>query len=205
MQQRRSHETSAGLEVVPTPAIDVERAEHAVRDLLISFGVDPDSEHLRDTPRRVAQAYADFLTPKPFRLTTFPNDEGYDQLIIARNIRFHSLCEHHLLPFVGYAHVAYLPKDKILGLSKLARLVEMFARDLQVQERMTQQIANWLQEQLDPKGVGVIVEAEHMCMALRGIEKPGSTAVTSALLGVVRNDMRTRDEFLRLAGRPPRD
>jgi len=193
------------LEVVSSPAIDLERAEQAVRDLLISFGTDPDSEHLRDTPRRVAAAYSDFLTPRPFRLTTFPNDEGYDQLIIARNIRFHSLCEHHLLPFVGYAHVAYLPKDKILGLSKLARLVEMFARDLQVQERMTQQIANWLQEQLEPKGVGVIVEAEHMCMALRGIEKPGSTAVTSALLGAVRNDMRTRDEFLRLAGRPPRD
>jgi len=193
------------LEVVPTPTIDLERAEQAVRDLLISFGADPDNEHLRETPRRVAAAYADFLTPRPFRLTTFPNDEGYDQLIIARNIRFHSLCEHHLLPFVGYAHVAYLPKDKILGLSKLARLVEMFARDLQVQERLTQQIANWLQEQLEPKGVGVIVEAEHMCMALRGIEKPGSTAVTSALLGAVRNDVRTRDEFLRLAGRPPRD
>ena len=193
------------LEVVTPPAIDLDAAQRAVRDLLISFGADPDSEHLRDTPRRVAQAYADFLTPRPFRMTTFPNDEGYDQLIIARNIRFHSLCEHHLLPFVGYAHVAYLPKDRILGLSKLARLVEMFARDLQVQERLTQQIANWLQEQLEPKGVGVIVEAEHMCMALRGIEKPGSTAVTSALLGAVRNDVRTRDEFLRLAGRPPRD
>ena len=187
------------------PVVDEDAAKQAVRDLLVAFGADPDSDHLRDTPRRVAEAYKQFLTPKPFRLTTFPNDEGYDQLIIARNIRFHSLCEHHLLPFVGYAHVAYLPKDKILGLSKLARLVEMFARELQVQERMTQQIANWLQEQLDPKGVGVIVEAEHMCMALRGIEKPGSTAVTSALLGAVRNDVRTRDEFLRLAGRPPRD
>lgn len=191
--------------IIPPPAVDEDAARRAVRDLLVAFGADPDSEHLQDTPRRVAQAYKDFLTPKPFRLTTFPNDEGYDQLIIARNIRFHSLCEHHLLPFVGYAHVAYLPKDKILGLSKLARLVEMFARDLQVQERMTQQIANWLQEQLDPKGVGVIVEAEHMCMALRGIEKPGSTAVTSALLGAVRNDVRTREEFLRLAARPPRD
>jgi GTP cyclohydrolase I len=194
---------AADLEVVPPAAIDTDAAQRAVRDLLISFGADPDSEHLRDTPRRVAQAYADFLTPRPFRLTTFPNDEGYDQLIIARNIRFHSLCEHHLLPFLGYAHVAYLPKDRILGLSKLARLVEMFARDLQVQERMTQQIANWLCENLDPKGVGVIVEAEHMCMALRGIEKPGSTAVTSALLGAVRNDVRTRDEFLRLAGHRP--
>lgn len=193
------------LDIVAPPPFDEEAAHKAVRDLLVAFGADPDSEHLRDTPRRVTQAYRDFLTAKPFRLTTFPNDEGYDQLIIARNIRFHSLCEHHLLPFVGYAHVAYLPKDKILGLSKLGRLVEMFARDLQVQERMTQQIANWLQERLDPKGVGVIVEAEHMCMALRGIEKPGSTAVTSALLGAVRNDVRTREEFLRLAARPPRD
>jgi GTP cyclohydrolase I len=189
----------AGLEVVSAPVVDEKAAERAVRDLLISFGADPDSEHLRDTPRRVARAYADFLTPKSFRLTTFPNDEGYDQLIIARNIKFHSLCEHHLLPFVGVAHVAYLPRERILGLSKLARLVEMFARDLQVQERMTQQIANWLEEHLNPKGVGVIIEAEHMCMALRGVEKPGSTAVTSALLGVVRNDMRTREEFLRLA------
>jgi GTP cyclohydrolase I len=192
---------SRDLEVVRPPGFDLEAAQRAVRDLLIAFGSDPDSEHLHETPRRVAQAYADFLTPKPFRLTTFPNDEDYDQLIIARNIRFHSLCEHHLLPFVGVAHVAYLPNDRILGLSKLARLVEMFARDLQVQERMTQQIANWLCDELDPKGVGVIVEAEHMCMALRGVEKPGATAVTSALLGVVRNDVRTRDEFLRLAGR----
>jgi GTP cyclohydrolase I len=195
MQRRAEPE----LEVVSSPVVDEEAAKRAVHDLLIAFGADPDSEHLRETPRRVAKAYADFLTPKPFRLTTFPNDEGYDQLIIARNIRFHSLCEHHLLPFVGVAHVAYLPKERILGLSKLARLVEMFARDLQVQERLTQQIANWLQEQLDPKGVGVILEAEHLCMALRGVEKPGSTAVTSALLGVVRNDPRTREEFLRLA------
>jgi GTP cyclohydrolase I len=179
--------------------IDEAAAERAVRDLLESFGIDVDQESLQETPHRVASAFAEFLRPRPFRLTTFPNDEGYDELIIARNIRFHSLCEHHLLPFVGYAHVAYLPKDRILGLSKLARLVEMFARSLQVQERMTQQIANWLQEQLDPKGVGVIVEAEHMCMALRGVEKPGSTTVTSALLGCVRNDPRTRDEFLRLA------
>lgn len=180
-------------------AVDRAAAERAVRDLLEAFGIDLSDESLQETPGRVARAFAEFLEPRPFRLTTFPNDEGYDELIIARNIRFHSLCEHHLLPFVGYAHVAYLPKDRILGLSKLARLVDMFARSLQVQERMTQQIANWLQDNLDPKGVGVIVEAEHMCMALRGVEKPGSTTVTSALLGAVRNDPRTRDEFLRLA------
>jgi len=179
--------------------IDQAGAERAVGQLLEALGVDTTQESLRETPQRVARAFGDFLKPRPFRLTTFPNDEGYDELIIARDIRFHSLCEHHLLPFVGVAHVAYLPKDRILGLSKLARLVEMFARSLQVQERMTQQIANWLQENLQPKGVGVILEAEHMCMALRGVEKPGSTTVTSALLGAVRNDPRTREEFLRLA------
>ena len=184
------------LEVVTPPAIDLGAAERAVRDLLVSFGADPDSEHLLETPRRVAQAYADFLTPRPFRMTTFPNDEGYDQLIIARNIRFHSLCEHHLLPFVGYAHVAYLPKDRILGLSKLARLVEMFARDLQVQERLTQQIANWLQEQLEPKGVGVIVEAEHMCMALRGVEKPGSSTITTQFTGSFRDSPDDQVRFI---------
>ncbi len=179
--------------------IDHEGAERAVGQLLEALGIDTTDESLQETPQRVARAFAEFLKPRPFRLTTFPNDEGYDELIIARNIRFHSLCEHHLLPFIGVAHVAYLPRDRILGLSKLARLVEMFARSLQVQERMTQQVANWLQDNLQPKGVGVILEAEHMCMALRGVEKPGSTTVTSALLGAVRNDPRTRDEFLRLA------
>jgi GTP cyclohydrolase IA len=196
---RDPDEHEAALEALPAPQIDLAAAEGAVRDLLAALGVDLDRESRHDTPKRVAKAFEDFLTPQPFRLTTFPNDEGYDELIIARNIRFHSLCEHHLLPFVGVAHVAYLPRGRILGLSKLARLVEMFARDLQVQERMTQQIADWLQENLDPKGVGVILEAEHLCMALRGVEKPGSTTVTSALHGVVRNDPRTRDEFLTLA------
>ncbi len=188
------------LTAVPSaPAVDEVAAEKAVRDLLKAFGADVNDESLKDTPKRVARAYAEFLERRPFRPTTFPNDEGYDELIVARNIRFHSLCEHHLLPFVGVAHVAYLPGERILGLSKLARVVELYARDLQVQERMTQQIANWLQENLSPKGVGVILEAEHMCMALRGVEKPGSTTVTSALLGAVRNDPRTREEFLALA------
>jgi GTP cyclohydrolase I len=192
-------EDESGIEAIPNRRIDLARAEEAVRDLLEALDVATDVESRRDTPKRVAKAFEEFLTPRPFRLTTFPNDESYDELIIARNIRFHSLCEHHLLPFVGVAHVAYLPGGRILGLSKLARLVEMFAHDLQVQERMTQQIADWLQEHLDPKGVGVILEAEHMCMALRGVEKPGSTTVTSALRGVVRDDPRTREEFLALA------
>jgi len=119
---------------------------------------------------------------------------------VLRSIPFHSLCEHHLLPFVGVAHVGYLPRERILGLSKLARVVELFARDLQVQERLTSQIAGWLQEHLDPKGVGVVLEAEHMCMTLRGVQKPGALTLTSALHGLVRKDARTREEFLALAG-----
>jgi GTP cyclohydrolase I len=139
------------------------------------------------------------LTPPHFDPTCFPNDEGYDELVMVRDIPFHSLCEHHLLPFVGVAHVAYLPKDRILGLSKLARIVETYSRALQVQERMTQQIADWLQEQLAPRGVGVVIEAEHMCMRLRGVRTPGTMTVTSALRGTLRNDPRTRTEFLDLA------
>jgi GTP cyclohydrolase I len=146
----------------------------------------------------VAKAYAELLTPKPFNLTTFPNDEGYDELVLARDIPFHSLCMHHMLPFHGVAHVAYLPGDRIIGLSKLARVVDLFARDLQVQERLTCQVADWLQANLAPKGVGVVIEAEHLCMSLRGVQKPGARTVTSALHGLVREDSRTRQEFLAL-------
>src|SRR5437763_3706809 len=140
----------------------------------------------------MAAAYAELLTPEPFNLTTFPNEEGYDELVLVRSIPFHSLCMHHLLPFHGVAHVGYVPAERILGLSKLARVVELFARDLQLQERLTTQIADWLQEQLEPRGVGVVLEAEHMCMALRGVQKPGARTVISALHGVVRDDERTR-------------
>src|SRR3712207_432089 len=125
--------------------------------------------------------YAELLTPSPFTATTFRNDGGYDELVVARDIPFHSLCEHHLLPFVGVAHVAYLPGERILGLSKLARVVDYFGRSLQVQERLTTQVADWLERELAPKGVGVVVEAEHMCMSLRGVQKHGATTVTSAL------------------------
>jgi GTP cyclohydrolase IA len=187
------------LHVVPPSApIDLEAAEQAAADLLRALGADLEDEGLRDTPRRVAAAYAELLTPKPFSLTTFPNDEGYDELVLARDIPFHSLCMHHMLPFHGVAHVAYLPGDRIIGLSKLARVVELFARDLQVQERLTRQVADWLQEHLNPKGVGVVIEAEHLCMSLRGVQKPGSRTVTSALHGLVREDSRTRQEFLAL-------
>lgn len=180
--------------------VDVNAAEQAATDLLVALGADLELEGLRDTPRRVAAAYAELLTPEPFDLTTFPNEEGYDELVLVRDIPFQSLCMHHLLPFHGVAHVAYLPGERILGLSKLARVVEHCSRDLQLQERLTTQVARWLQEQLQPKGVGVVLEAEHLCMSLRGVQKPGAVTVTSALHGLVRDDPRTRDEFLSLTG-----
>ncbi|HZJ26286.1 MAG TPA: GTP cyclohydrolase I FolE [Acidimicrobiia bacterium] len=181
-------------------AVDLHAAERAVRDLLVALGRDPDSEHLADTPRRVAGAYAELLTPDPFDLTTFPNDEDYDELVLARDIPFQSLCEHHLLPFRGVAHVGYVPADRILGLSKLARVVELFARDLQVQERLTQRVADWLQRHLDPRGVGVVIEADHLCMSLRGVRANGARTVTSAVHGLLRDDARSRQEFFALTG-----
>jgi GTP cyclohydrolase I len=149
----------------------------------------------------LADAYAELLTPQPFQATTFPNDDGYDELVVARAIPFHSLCMHHLLPFHGVAHIGYLPCDRIIGLSKLGRVVELFARDVQIQERLTTQIAGWLEHELRPKGVGVVLEAEHMCMSLRGVQKFGAKTVTSALHGLVRDDARTRQEFLALTTR----
>lgn len=186
------------LRAVPAgPGIDIKAAEDATRKLLQALGYDTTDEVLNETPRRVALAYAQMLTPIEFEFTTFPN-EGYDELILARSIQFHSLCMHHMLPFVGVAHVGYIPADRIVGLSKLARVVEHFARDLQVQEKLTEQIANCLQEHLAPKGVGVVLEAEHMCMSLRGVQKPGARTVTSSLHGAIRDDARTRQEFLSL-------
>jgi GTP cyclohydrolase I len=189
------------LQVVgPSPGVDLVRAERAVADLLAALGQDLSDEQLLDTPRRVAASYAELLTPAPFTPTTFPNDEGYDELVLARAIPFSSLCQHHLLPFVGVAHVGYLPAGRILGLSKLARVVERFARRLQVQERLTTQVADWLQAQLAPKGVGVVLEAEHQCMTLRGVRAAGARTVTSALHGRLRTDPRSRQEFLALTG-----
>jgi GTP cyclohydrolase IA len=181
--------------------IDRAGVQRAARDLLRAVGADVDAESLEETPRRVADAFAELLTPQPFRATTFPNDDGYDELIVARAIPFHSLCMHHLLPFHGVAHIAYLPGERILGLSKLGRVVEFYSRDLQIQERLTTQIADWLQRELEPKGVGVILEAEHLCMSLRGVQKLGAKTVTSALRGLVRDDARTRQEFLALTTR----
>ncbi|MDT7588957.1 MAG: cyclohydrolase [Pseudonocardiales bacterium] len=181
--------------------IDARAAERAAADLLAALGADLTDEGLRETPRRMVAAYAELLTPEPFHPTSFPNDGGYDELVVVRAIPFHSLCMHHLLPFQGVAHIGYLPGERIIGLSKLGRVVEHFARDLQIQERLTTQIAGWLQSELEPKGVGVVVEAEHLCMSLRGVQKLGATTVTSALRGLVRDDARTRQEFLALTAR----
>ena len=181
---------------------DRERAVAAVAELLHALGRDTTDVNLRETPRRVADAFIEMLTPREFAMTTFPNDEGYDELVVVRDIPFHSLCEHHLLPFQGVAHVGYLPGERILGLSKLARTVEHFARNLQVQERLTRQTADWLQTQLAPRGVGVVIEAEHLCMSLRGAKSSGSRTRTMTLLGAVKEDRRTREEFFTLCGLP---
>jgi GTP cyclohydrolase I len=199
---------ATGLALAPPPGdgeprreIDHAGVRRAAREMLRALGADVDSPGLLETPRRVADAYAELLTPQPFRATTFPNDEGYDELIVARAIPFHSLCMHHMLPFHGVAHIGYLPGERIIGLSKLGRVVELFARDLQIQERLTTQIASWLQRELQPQGVGVVLEAEHLCMSLRGVQKAGARTVTSALHGLVRDDARTRQEFLALTTR----
>ncbi|HEY8654743.1 MAG TPA: GTP cyclohydrolase I FolE [Dermatophilaceae bacterium] len=195
----RAHDVSRRLRVVhDREKVNLPAAERAVRDLLRALGRDPASPHLADTPRRVAESFTEMLTPREFDLTTFPNDEHYDEMVLARNIPVHSLCEHHMLPFTGVAHVGYLPGERILGLSKLARVVELFARDLQVQERLTVQVANWLQENLAPKGVGVVIEAEHMCMSMRGVQASGSTTITSSVHGALREDARSRQEFFAL-------
>ncbi|WP_078918070.1 GTP cyclohydrolase I FolE [Streptomyces sp. NRRL WC-3725] len=180
--------------------IDLAAAEAAAGQFLAALGVSTASESLRGTPGRMARTYAELFTPRPFDLTTFPNDEGYDELVLARRIPVRSVCEHHLLPFVGTAHVGYLPGARILGLSKLARVVEHFACRPQVQERLTKQVADWLQDHLEPKGVGVVIEAEHSCMTLRGVQATGSSTMTSTLLGLLRSDARSRSEFLGLTG-----
>jgi GTP cyclohydrolase I len=185
----------------PAEGVDLVGAERAAAAFLTALGVATDTANTgatADTPRRMARAYAEMLTPRSFDLTTFANDEGYDELVLARGIPVHSVCEHHMLPFLGTAHVGYLPAQRILGLSKLARVVELFARRPQVQERLTKQVADWLQTHLQPRGVGVVIEAEHMCMTLRGVRAGGTSTITSALLGTLREDSRSRAEFLAL-------
>lgn len=190
----------ADLLMVDRPAPDLDAAEQAAAAFLQALGIETADEQLRDTPRRMARAYAEMFTPKPFEATTFPNDEGYDELVLVRDIPFRSVCEHHLLPFTGTACVAYLPGDRILGLSKLARVVDYFAARPQVQERLTKQVADWLTDALAPRAVGVVLQAEHTCMTLRGVYASGSSTVTSALLGTLRTDASSRQEFFSLVG-----
>ena len=186
--------------IVDASKLDAAAAERAALELLRAIGADVDSPDLLETPRRVAASFAELVTPAEFGATLFPNDGCYDELVVVRDIPFHTLCMHHLLPFHGHAHVAYLPGEAIIGISKLARVVEAFARDLQLQERLTVQIADWLEQQLAPRGLGVVLSAEHMCMTIRGVRKPGSRTLTSALRGSLRDDARTRQEFFSLVG-----
>ena len=178
-------------------------AEAAVRTLLRWAGDDPEREGLLDTPARVARSYRELFAgyevdPRDYLERTFEEVGGYDELVVLKDIRFVSFCEHHMLPVVGVAHVGYLPTDRVVGISKLARVVHGFARRLQIQEKMTSEIANAIQEVLRPQGVGVVIEAEHSCMTLRGVNTAGASLSTSCLMGVVRDDARTREEFLRL-------
>src|SRR5258705_7099220 len=184
-----------------------EQAEAAVRTLLRWTGDDPNREGLRDTPARVARAYEDWFSgyaddPVIFLQRTFEEVEGYDEMVVLRDIRFESHCEHHLAAIIGRAHVGYLPARKVVGISKLARVVDAYARRLQVQEKMNAQIANCIQQVLEPKGVAVVIEAAHQCMTTRGVHKPGVTMVTSTMLGAFREDSRTRREFLAMIRNP---
>ena len=185
------------------PAPSQADAEAAVRTLIEWAGDDPGREGLLDTPARVARSYKELFAgyevePRAYLERTFEEVGGYDQLVVLKDIRFVSFCEHHMLPVVGVAHVGYLPTDRVVGISKLARVVRGYARRLQIQEKLTSQIATAIEEVLRPQGVGVVIEAEHSCMTLRGVDAPGASLTTSALLGVVRDDARTREEFLRL-------
>ena len=186
------------------PAPDLEAAEEAAARFMRALGIPLDSPDVADTPGRLARAYAELLDVPEYDFTTFPNHEGYDELVLVQDIPVQSLCEHHLLPFRGVAHVGYLPADRIVGLSKLARTVEHFARRPQTQERLTMQVARQLEEQLSPRGVGVVIEAEHSCMTLRGARAHDTRTVSSSMLGHLRSEPAARAEFLALTGRSGR-
>lgn len=182
-------------------------AEEAVRTLIRWAGDDPNRDGLLGTPERVVRAYDEFFAgynedPMEMLQKTFSETEGYDEMVVLRDIDFHSHCEHHIVPIVGKAHVGYLPSERVVGISKLARVIETFARRLQIQEKLTAQIANTLDEVLQPKGVAVVVEAVHQCMTTRGVKKPGVSLVTSRMLGQFRDDAKTRREFLSIIGNP---
>jgi len=183
-----------------------EEAEKAVRVLLSWAGDDPDREGLLDTPARVVRAYEEFFSgygvdPEEFLKRTFSETEGYDEIVVLRDIRFESHCEHHMAPIIGKAHVGYLPKRRVVGISKIARLVEVFSKRLQIQEKLTAQIANTIDQVLEPRGVAVVIEASHQCMTTRGIHKPGASLMTSRMLGAFREDPTTRREFLSMIGK----
>ena len=204
--ERLRRETEAELSTPSLAKPSRDEAEAAVRTLLRWAGDDPDREGLLGTPDRVARAYEEFFAgydadPIDMLSRTFEETDGYDEMVLLRDIDFQSHCEHHMVPIIGVAHVAYIPKSRVVGISKLARIVEAFAKRLQIQERFTMQIANSINDVLQPIGVGVVIEAQHQCMTTRGVNKPGVAMVTSCMLGTFREDPATRSEFLSAVGR----